>query len=87
MVANPSDDQNKYGGAYGSLGEGGAGLLDTPTGDSADPFADDFFAGPDTPAAKERKEWSVSFRSWSRFCPWWPTLTRRSGFVSRRTSI
>ncbi|KAL7417651.1 hypothetical protein BDY24DRAFT_375610 [Mrakia frigida] len=44
--------------AYGSLGDGGgAGLLDTPTGE-ADPFADDFFAGPDTPAATERKEWT-----------------------------
>lgn len=33
--------------AYGSLGDGGgAGLLDTPTGE-ADPFADDFFAGPE----------------------------------------
>ena len=54
-MAAPAES-SKYEGAYGSLGEGGAGLLDTPTGES-DPFADDFFAGPDTPAAKERKEW------------------------------
>jgi hypothetical protein len=49
-------DEGRYDAPYGSLREGGAGLLDTPTGES-DPFADDFFAGPATPAAKERKEW------------------------------
>jgi hypothetical protein len=45
---------------FGSLDDGGAGLLDTPSG-ADDPFADPFFSsqdGPVSPPTHERKEWT-----------------------------